>query len=78
LKKKKGAAHHFQQLHDGLSEPWKITAVGLEQPCIISGNLKLSGVALNADDFSFVEPGEIHAVENLEDTLIFISFKKSF
>ena len=48
-----------------------------EQMYIISGSLKLSGVTLSAGDYAFTEPGETHAVENLVDTVVLLSFGKS-
>lgn len=48
-----------------------------EQLYVISGKLVISGVELGAGDYVFTEPGETHAVENLEDTVVLISFGKS-
>ena len=48
-----------------------------EQLMVLSGRLRISGVILEAGDFAFTVPGETHAVENLEDTVVLISYGKS-
>ena len=63
---KKGADYD-QHTHDS----WEIMF-------ILSGKVDLSGKVLGPGDFVFTEPGESHAVKNLEDTVVLLGFGKHY
>ena len=63
---KKGAAYP-EHLHDC----W-------ETMYIVSGRLNLSGTILDAGDFVFTEPGEIHVADILDDTVVLLGFGKTY
>jgi quercetin dioxygenase-like cupin family protein len=50
---------------------------GTEEVVVLLGTVKIGGVALEAGDYLFTEPGEEHDVEALTHAIIFVSSQKA-
>lgn len=49
---------------------------GSEEVLVLSGRVRIGGVALEEGDYLFTTPGEEHAVEAVSDAVIFVSSEK--
>lgn len=50
---------------------------GTEEVVVLSGQVSIGGVAMEAGDYLFTEPGEEHDVLALSDAVIFVSSQKA-
>jgi len=49
---------------------------GTEEVLVLSGVVRIGGVALTAGDYLYTEPGEEHDVVALENAVLFVSSQK--
>jgi anti-sigma factor ChrR (cupin superfamily) len=68
-----GVATELFRLRRGVHYP-EHTHAGWEQMFVLQGRLRMAGRDLGPGDFVFTEPGETHAPEILEDSLVLLSF----
>lgn len=50
---------------------------GTEEVLVLSGQVSIGGIALEAGDYLFTNPGEEHDVVAVSDTVIFVSSQKA-
>jgi quercetin dioxygenase-like cupin family protein len=50
---------------------------GTEEVVVLAGQVRIGGVALEAGDYLYTEPGEEHDVEAVSDAVIFGSSQKA-
>lgn len=71
-----GGRSSFVRLKQGSRFPRHAHA-GTEEVVVIEGQVSLGGLAMQAGDYLFTEPGEEHDVVAITDAVIFVSSQKA-